>query len=185
MREPTEAEIAKYTPRYNFTRELNFGDHWRALWVEEDELPEGAPVTYAYALVMKGERGYVTRKGDTDQWRAVEIEMEQGDDPEAIVTAECLRQTGATVDKLILPGFFELKATRHNPDHEIGTIRVRALYVAVAKEVDDVPDDSPHRRRRMPINELSKTLKEQYNELDHIWRRALDVYLVRLAKGEL
>ena len=114
MREPTEAEIAKYTTRPRWTRELNFEDQWRARWVEEDELPENAPVNYAYAVVLRKDRGYVTRKSEDEAWRAVEVAMEVGDDPEAMARDAVFQQTGATVSSVFLTGFFEAKRSEEH-----------------------------------------------------------------------
>lgn len=185
MREPTEAEIAKYTTRPNWTRELNFEDQWRARWVEEDELPEDAPVNYAYALVMRKGRGYVTRKSEDDSWRAVETAMEVRDDPEAMVREAVFQQTGATASHVFLTGFFEAKATKLNPNFEIGAVRIRALYAVAADTVEDVPGESEFKRRRLPINEFNETLKKQYPEMLPHFRKAVNDYLIKETNGEL
>ena len=185
MREPTEAEIAKYTPRHNWTRELNFGNQWRGVWAKEEELPEGAPVDYAYAVVMRDDKGYVTRRIGDDPWQAVEIEMEVGDEPEAIVRDAVFQQTGAKVSASKLMGFFECKSTKLNSDFEIGTIRVRPLYMVSASEVDDVPDESGYQRRRLPRNQFGEALRKRYPEIAEHMREAVDAYVVGHLRGEL
>ncbi len=183
--EPTEAEIAKYTPRYNFARELNFEDQWRGQWVEEDELPENAPVNFAYAVVMRENRGYVTRNIGDEPWQTVETAVEIEDDSEAMIKEAVLQQTGASASHVFLNGFFECKATRHNTDFEIGTVRVRALYTVAAGKIDDVPEGSNYQRRRLPVNEFTRALKQRYPELVPYWRKAVDLYLVKEQQGEL
>lgn len=51
-----------YIPDPAAVVELNFGDHWRARWVETDTLPKGAPLTYGYVVVCMGDKGYLTRR---------------------------------------------------------------------------------------------------------------------------
>ena len=185
MREPTEHEIAKYTPRYDFTREINLEDQWRGKWVAGEELPERAPVNFAYAVVLWKDRGYVTRRVGEDNWRTVEVAMELGDDPEPIVTEAVFQQTGAKVSELFLNGWFDCKPTILNEDVSGDAIRVRPLYLAVAESVEDVPEGSGFQRRRLPVNEFAVAMRRRYPEvLEHI-RMAIDQYVVKRAKGEL
>lgn len=185
MREPTEADIAKYTTRRSWTRELNFEDQWRARWVGDDELPEDAPVNYAYAVVLRKDKGYVTRNSDDDTWQAVETAMEVGDDPEAMIREAAYQQTGATTAHIFLIGFYEAKATKLNSDFEVGTVRVRALYAIAADEIENVPEESGYRRRRLPINEFQQALKLKYPEMLPHFREAVNVYMIKHTNGEL
>src|SRR5690606_19488219 len=60
-------------------KELNIGDQWRALFVD-DELPPELEVTHAYVVVVKGERGYLLRRrGEGGNWTALEVEAEKGE----------------------------------------------------------------------------------------------------------
>jgi len=54
--------LAAYEPRWPGVVELNLQDQWRARWVDEQVLPPNAPVNYAYAMVVAGEKGYVLRR---------------------------------------------------------------------------------------------------------------------------
>ena len=72
MTAPSMSDLARYKPRWVGTLELNIEDRWRATWVDEQELPEHAPVFYLYALVFKGDKGKPVptglRVGDGDRF---------------------------------------------------------------------------------------------------------------------
>ena len=64
--------IAAYEPRWPGVKELNIADDWRARWVDEQSLPENAPVHYAYALVVMGDKGYGVRESGGNRWGMLE-----------------------------------------------------------------------------------------------------------------
>lgn len=166
--------------------ELNIGDQWRAKWVDADELPKDAPVIFAYALVYRGDKGYMTRpRGSDETWRSVEGQLEPGETAEDFVRRASHEMTGATIDHVELVGFLECKATSFNKDFPVGSVTVRPLYVAVASEIDDVPEDSGFERRRMRLNEHSKALRARYPEIDEYIVKAMHRYSVLQVSGKV
>jgi ADP-ribose pyrophosphatase YjhB (NUDIX family) len=186
MMGPSPAELARYAPKAPpGVVELNIGDQWRAKWVDADELPGDAPVFYAYALVARGEKGYVTRRtGENGPWGTVEGSLDEGEGAEDFVRRAAMAMIGATVSHIELVGFLECKATSHNRDFPVGSITVRPLYVAVASSVDDIPEDSGYERRRLPLNQHHKALRERYPEIDEYIGKAAQRYAVLHARGE-
>lgn len=175
-----------YDPRIPGAIEIKFGDAWRARFVEGDELPADAPILHCYALVMMGERGYVTRrKGDDHPWWTVEGSLEPGETVEAWAKRAAQDQTGATAGKIVITGYLECRATSHNPDYEAGAIAVRPFLLIAAKSVDVVPEESGYERRRLPLNEYSTTLRRQYPAFDQHILAAIDRYLVMSRRGEV
>lgn len=182
---PGMDNLPAYRPRFVGRHDLNLGDQWRAHHVDEVELPEDAPVARFYALVAKGERGYVTRrKGDT-AWHVVEAEYD-ATKPLADALADAVyAQTGGRVTGSFMSGFLECKATQHNRDFAEGLVTVRPLYFVAVDEVEDVPDESGFERRRLPMNEFANAMRQYYHELHPYLLRAIDRYLIRHAKGEI
>ncbi len=123
MMGPSQADLARYTPRAPAgVLELNISDHWRAKWVDADELPEDAPVFHAYAVVYKGDKGYVTRPAGETHWRTVEGDVQNDEDIDSFLARTVYEQMGIRIKKSELVGFLECKATTRNPKFEVGTI---------------------------------------------------------------
>ena len=173
-----------YQPRPAFKTELNLSDQWRGRWIDEQELPEYAPVNYAYAFVMMGDKGYVTRREDAQFWDTIEGAVENGDSAEAFVRRAAKERMGATLGTLDMLGFFECRATSHNPEFDAGSITVRPLYLAVAKKVEDVPDGTGYVRRRLPRNEYMKAMRDRYAEMKDYVGMAGSHYVMLQAKGQ-
>jgi ADP-ribose pyrophosphatase YjhB (NUDIX family) len=181
------SDLARYKPRWVGTLELNIEDRWRATWVDEQELPEHAPVFYLYALVFKGDKGYVSRpEGSSESWRTVEGELEPGETVDEAVARMALQQVGATVKRTSLVGFLECKATTHKTDPRFkpGDVTVRPLYVVVAKSVEEIPEGAGFERRRLPLNEYMVAIRKRYPELDQDMARGAQMYAVMQARGE-
>jgi len=172
-----------YQPRPAFKKELNLNDQWRGRWIDEQELPEYAPVNYAYAFVMMADKGYVTRREDEQFWDTIEGAVD-GESAEAFVRRAAKERMGATVGTLDMIGFFECRATSHNPDFAAGSITVRPLYLVVAKKVDDVPDGTGYVRRRLPRNEYMKAMRDRYAEIKDYVGMAGSRYVMLQAKGQ-
>lgn len=186
MMGPAPGELARYAPRDPAgVVELNINDHWRAKWIAESELPEGAPVFTAYAMVFKGERAYVTREHGEERWSIIEGDLREGETPEDFVTRSAFERTGARVAKTELFGFFECKATSQNPNFPVGTISVQPFYIAAASDVEDVPDESGYERRRLPLNEFNKLIRARYPQSDLYLQQGTQRYTVMLARGEV
>lgn len=176
--------IAAYEPRWPGVKELNFADQWRARWVDEQTLSEHAPVDHLYALVLLGDKGYMTREAGAAKWSV--LEGNPGDlTPEAFLKAAAKARFGATPSKIELIGYFECKPTRHNTDTKAGEITVRPLYVVAAKKVDDLPDGSGWERRRFPFNEYIVALRARYPEIVDYVSMAVNRYAVLRTKGEV
>ena len=185
MNAPSMADLQRYKPRWAGTLELNIGDQWRATWVNEQELPEHAPVFYLYAMVFKGDKAYVTRpEGSSEAWRTVEGDLEPGETVDGALARMAMEQVGATVKRTSLVGFLECKATTHNPDFEAGLVTVRPLYVVVADSVEPIPDGAGYERRRLPLNEHMAAIRKRYPELDQDLAKGAQVYAVMQARGE-
>ncbi|MBA4181561.1 MAG: hypothetical protein C0506_13305 [Anaerolinea sp.] len=177
-------EIAYREPRWAHLLELNIGDAWRARWVKDEELPQDVPVNFAYGVVYLGDKGYVCRPEGATVWGTVECEPGPGD-VETALKAAAREQTGATIEKAVLVGFLYCKATSLNPDFEAGAPTTRPIFILTASKVGDIPDGSPYQRRRLPINEHIKALRERYPEIGAYLSEAAEKYLVLRARGEL
>jgi ADP-ribose pyrophosphatase YjhB (NUDIX family) len=164
--------------------ELNFADQWRARWVDEQILPKGVPVVYAYSLVFMGDRGYATRRVGDSVWSTVEGDMAPGEKPEAFIRRAAREQTGAIAARLELIGFFECKATSHNTEYPKDAVTVRPVYVVVAKQVRDVPEGTGYERRRLPLNEFMATIRARYPELGDYFGKAIERFAIMRARGE-
>lgn len=162
---------------------MNLQDQWRARWVDEQELPGGAPVAYVYAMVLAGDKGYLARPKEGGRWEMFEGAVGEGEASE-FVERELAARLGVTAARLVLIGFLECKATRHNASHPMGTVTVRPLYLAIAGEVGDVPPASEFQRRRLPMNEFMVALRARYPELDDHLQAAAAEYAVMRARGE-
>lgn len=178
-------DVSYREPRWAHLLELNINDAWRARWIKDEELPADLPVNFAYGVVYMGEKGYVCRHEDEKVWGTVQGTPAEGEDIDAFLRRAAMEQTGATVDKTVLVGFLYCKATSLNPDFEAGAPVTRPIYVVTASAVDDIPEGSPYQRRRLPINEHIKALRERYPEIDDYLSEAAEKYLVLRAKGEL
>lgn len=175
--------MRQYKPRWAGVYELNLGDAWRAVWEAADELPESAPVFMARVVVFKDERGYATRPAGSDvPWGIVEAYLEPGETQEDFVRRAALEQTGAKVGDIELVGFLECKATSHNPDFEAGSVTVQPLYIAVAKEVGDIPEGAAYERRRLPVNEFMRAIRQRHREIERYLNDAGQKYMVYQAK---
>lgn len=182
---PSMADLQSiYIPRPAAVKELNLSDAWRARWVDEQELPANAPVNYAYAVLYMGDKGYVTRAAGAEKWGMVEGPIE-GETADAWLKREVPARTGATIGKTVLMGFFECRATSHNPEFEAGAITVRPFYIVAAKKVADLGEGSRWERRRLPLNEHIKAMRERYPELYDYVGQAADRYIEMRARGEV
>jgi hypothetical protein len=182
---PSMSDLAAYEPRWPGVVELKISDQWRARFVDEQDLPPNAPVSYAYAVVYMGDKGYVCRRPGEQQWDTIEGELAEKEQPEGFVKRAAKERMGATIGKLVLIGFLECKATSHNPDYAPGTVTVRPIYLAVAKKVEDLPGESEYERRRLPLNQHFSALRARYPELEDYLGNAAQQYAVMRAKGEV
>lgn len=173
-----------YIPPPGGALELNIGDQWRARWVDQQELPATAPVDYAYAVVCMENRGYVARRAGEGAWGTVEGDLRPGERPDAFVKRAAREQTGAVAGKVELIGFLECRATRHNTAYPTDAVTLRPLYLVVAKQMKDVPEESGFERRRLPMNEFLAALRTRYPELELYLSKAAERYAVMRAKGE-
>jgi hypothetical protein len=172
-----------YVPNPLGVKELNLDNDWRGRWVEMDELPDHAPVDYAYAAVLMGDKGYVTRPRGENTWRTVEGGTGT-EKPEAFLKRAIKEQIGATIARTEMLGFLECRATQHHPELPKDTIRVRPVYLVVAKKVDDLGAESPYERRRLPMNEYLIAVRNRYPERADQFGEAGQRYAVLRAKGE-
>lgn len=177
------AAIRAYEPRWPGVRELNFADQWRARWVDEQELPEGAPVHVAYAVVLMDDKGYATREKGAARWEMLEGEVGEAT-PEDFLKKALKERMGGTPARIDLVGFFECKPTRHNTDFKPDAVTVRPMYVVVAKKITDLTAASPYERRRFPMNEYLVALRARYPELADAIGLAANHYGVLRAKGQ-
>ncbi|MEO8540437.1 MAG: hypothetical protein ABI577_11910 [bacterium] len=175
--------IRNYDPVWPGVVELNLADQWRARWVNQQEFPENAPVNYAYALVLMGDKGYATREAGSQKWGMLEGEIGTATVEDFLKSALKERMGGAPA-KVELIGFFECKPTRHNTAFQPGDVVLRPLYLIVAKTVNDLPDGSGYERRRFPLNEYLVALRARYPELLDYIGLATNRYGVLRAKGE-
>ena len=172
--------LAAYEPRWPGVVELNLQDQWRARWVDEQVLPPNAPVNYAYAMVVAGEKGYVLRRPGEPAWGMVEGATGERH-AQQFMEDEVRGRMGIEPGLVELVGFFECKATRHNREYPQGTLTVRPLYLVVAKEVGDTPGG--WERRRLPMNEFMVALRSRYPELDEYLGKAALRYAVLRKEG--
>ena len=172
-----------FEPRWVGTRELNIGNAWRAMWVDDEPIPAEAPVLYGYVVVVSDGKGYATRRAGQTAWRTVEGAAQANEKPEAFAKRVAHEQTGAATGKAVLIGYFECKATSYNPDFPVGTATVRPVYLFVATKMQEIGKESGFERRRLPINEYVRVLRAGYPELQDSLTTALDRYIVQQAKG--
>lgn len=182
---PNLGGAVDYTPRWGGAHEINIGDQWRARWNDEQALPKGAPVVYAYAVVCLDSKGYVTRKAGSTTWGTIEGDLRPGESPEAFVKRAAKEQVGARSGRLELIGFLECKATSHNVDYPRDAITLRPIYLFAPKQLGDVPDGSGYERRRLPMNEFVVALRSRYPELDQYLVKATERYAVLKARAEV
>ncbi len=175
--------LRHYEPRWPGVVELNLADQWRARWVDEQELPDGAPVNYIYALVLMGDKGYATRPMGGSRWEMIEGEL--GDaEPGDFLKQALAERVGAKAARIETIGFFECKPTRHNTAFKPGDVVLRPLYLVVARSVSDVPAESGFERRRFPMNEYMVAMRARYPELVDYLGLAANRYGVLRSKGE-
>jgi hypothetical protein len=158
------ASAGVYEPRWPGVKELNLADQWRARWVNEQELPDHAPVHYVYALLVMGEKGYALRETGANRWGMLEGLVGELS-AEQFLKKAAKDRAGITLDEWALVGFLECKPTRHNTEFSADETTVRPFYVAVAKDVKDAPADSGFERRRFPLNEYVVAMRARYPEL--------------------
>jgi hypothetical protein len=158
------ASMPAYEPRWPGVKELNLADQWRARWVNEQELPEGAPVHYLYALLGMGDKGYAVRAAGENRWGMLEGLV--GDlSAEDFLKTAAKERAGLTIGQTALVGFLECKPTSHNAEFTKDDVVVRPIFVVQAKSVADVPANSGYERRRFPLNEYVVALRTRYPEL--------------------
>lgn len=172
-----------FEPRWAGVRELNIGDAWRAMWVDDEPIPAGAPVLYGYVVVVSDGKGYVTRRAGKPAWGTAEGAAQAGEEPQAFARRLARQQTGAASGRAELVGYFECKATSHNPDFPAGTATVRPVYLFVATKMQEIGKDSGFERRRLPINEFVRALRAGYPELQDSLTGAVDRYMVAQGKS--
>ncbi|MCC6385746.1 MAG: hypothetical protein IT302_00020 [Dehalococcoidia bacterium] len=165
--------------------ELNLGDHWRGRWVETDELPDGAPTTFGYVVVCMADKGYLTREKGTDRFGVVGGTFEAGEKPAAWLKRVVLEQTGATPGRTQLLGYFDCRATSHNPDYEAGAATVRPVYLVSAKAIKDLGAKSRFERRRMPMNEFAVEVRKRHPEVDAQLQAAINIHMTLHLRGEV
>ena len=162
--------------------ELNFGDEWRARWVDAQTLPAGTPVDYVYALVCMGDNGYLTREVGSESWGTVEGRPETAEQPLACVKRATKEQTGAVAATVELIGYLECRATSHNREHKAGTARLRPFYVVAAKQVKDLGRGATHERRRVPLNQHMAAIRKRYPEFEDYFSKAASAYALLRAR---
>jgi hypothetical protein len=178
------ADIPNWTPAWAGVKELNISDAWRAMWVDAETLPENAPIIHGYVVVMSEGKGYATRRSGATAWGVAEGVRTAEESPEQFAKRISLEQTGASSGRLELMGYFECKASSHNPDFPVGTATVRPIYAFIAKKMKELGKESGFERRRLPLNEFARTLRASYPELNQSITKAVDRYMVLQAKGE-
>ena len=173
-----------YIPKPAGVRELNIGDAWRATWVSADELPAGVPMLHGYVVVVSGDKGYVSRRTSAPTWGVAEGAVQAGEEPAAFASRAAREQAGATAGKAHLIGYYECRATSHNPDFPVGATTLRPIFLFAATKLKDLGPDSGFERRRLPLNEFARTLRASYPELHESITTAVDRFLVLQSKGE-
>ena len=169
------------------TLEIILEGVWRAVYVDDEPPPEDVRAARGYALVVKGEYGYVTERDDSEGegWTIVEGEIAAGETSEEFVARAAHAQTGAAVSQTIYSGYLDCEATSFNTEYEAGARTVRPIYVAVASEVGPVPDESGYHRRRLPMNQFQNAVRLRYPELWKHFSRGLDRYLILQRTGKI
>lgn len=180
---PPDSGGPVYIPDPLAVRELNFGDEWRARWVEGEPLPSGVPVEYVYAAVLFEGKGYVCRPKGSDRWDTLEGKPEDGK-PESFIRQGCRARIGAEVRISQLVGFLDCKATSHHPTLEAGAAAVIPFYTVGARRVGTNPKDAEFERRRLPLNEYGVALRQRYPEFVRFFPRVVERYLVLQTQGE-
>lgn len=172
---------------YHGKVEIILGDHWTAEYfdAEETPLPEGAPALYAYACVVKGDYGYLSEKDGDDGWNIVEGAVSEGETAEEFVTRAAHEQVGATISETLLVGFLDCEATSDNEQYEAHFRSVRPLYVAVASEVNPIPEEFPYHRRRLPMNQFQNELRKRYLLFSQHLFTGLNRYTILERTGQL
>jgi ADP-ribose pyrophosphatase YjhB (NUDIX family) len=177
-------DYASRIPVPKGARELNIGDQWRALYVNAEALPEGLPIIHAYAVVFAGDRGYVTREKGASNWAIVDAPVPHGASLNDAISAAVHEQTGVRVDRTEVTGYLDCKATQFNTDFGQGTRAARAFVIAIAADVEDMPEESGRERRRLRLNEFAANVRKQHAELERPLSDAIDRYMVLRARGE-
>jgi hypothetical protein len=172
-----------YQPEWAGAKELNLGDQWRAMWVERDELPPNAPIVFGYVVVIADGKGYLTRRVGEDRWGIVESVVAVSEKPLDFVKRASLERVGASGGTTTLLGYFECKATSHNEQFPAGAATVRPIYLVAAKKLTELGRDSEFERRRLPLNEFVRALRDAYPEIREPILSAVDRYIVMQAKG--
>lgn len=165
--------------------ELNLGDYWRGRWVDANELPKGAPVTLGYVVVCMGDKGYLTREKGAERYGTVGGSLNEGEKPEAWLKRVVLEQTGATPGRTELLGYFDCRATSHNPDYELGAATVRPVYLVSAKSMKDLGAKSAYERRRLPMNEFAVEIRRRHPEVDSHLQAAINKHMTLHLRGEV
>ncbi|MFQ5380034.1 MAG: hypothetical protein ACE5EF_00215 [Dehalococcoidia bacterium] len=166
-------------------RELNLGDLWRARWVEEEPLPRGVRIEYAYATVLLDGKGYLCRPRGSEQWDAVEGRPEEGVRGETWIRRACRDRIGAEAAKVELIGFLDCRATSHNPPFEPGAEAVIPFYTVPARRVAMNPRDAGFERRRLPLNEYGTALRRRYPQYIPYFSAMVERYVILQAQGEV
>lgn len=173
-----------YFPDPLGVKELNLGDAWRAVWIDSAELPADVPAPFAYAVVVCDGKGYVTRPAGEGRWAVVEGDLPAGENPLASVKRAALGQAGAMGGRADLVGYFDCKATSYNTEFPLGARAVRPIYLFIAKSMKDIGKASGFERRRLPLNEFARALRDSYPELGETIMLAVDRYSIMHARGE-
>jgi len=174
-----------YIPDPAAVVELNIGDHWRGRWVEADALPKGAPVTYGYVVVCMGDKGYLTREKGAERFGTVGGPVPEGETAAAWLKRTVMEQTGVTPGRTELLGYFDCRATSHNPDYEAGAATVRPVYLVSAKSIKDLGASSRYERRRMPMNEFAVEIRKRHPEVDTQLQTAINTHMTLFLRGEV
>ena len=179
------ASMGSYEPRWPGVKELNLADQWRARWVNEQQLPDHAPVHYVYSLLLMGDKGYGVRERDIPgaTWGMVEG-LAAGRSAEKFLKDELKAQAGATLGSAELVGFLECKPTRFNEEFKAGELTVRPIYVVAAKSVADNVGNAKFERRRFPLNEYAVAMRARYPEFLDQMTQAFSHYAVMQAKAQ-
>lgn len=178
-------QMMSQKPRWLAAPEVNFTNHWRARWIQEDAVPKDVPASHVYAILVMDGKGYAVRaRGGEARWAIVEGAVPEGAKLESHVKQLVKERTGGTVGKLVTAGYLVCKATQHNPEFEGGTLRLRPVCVAVIKTMKDLGPDAPWERRRYQLNQYAQLLRHEYPIEAPYLREALDKYLVLQARGE-
>ena len=94
-------------------------------------------------------------------------------------------QTGVTPGRIELLGYFDCRATSHNPDYEAGAATVRPVYLVSAKSIKDLGASSRYERRRMPMNEFAVEIRKRHPEVDSQLQTAINTHMTLFLRGEV